>query len=49
MRDASKNHHFSGRVSGKSWRPCEPVTGLACSIHSGDQPGPAVELGLVIY
>jgi len=25
-----------GLFSGKSWRPREPATGFACSIHSGE-------------
>jgi hypothetical protein len=35
-----------GKLSGKSWRPREPATGLACSIHSEAQLGLAAELEL---
>ncbi len=44
--DKPTNHRILGKFRGKSWRPREPATGLACSFHRGEQLGPAAEVEL---
>jgi hypothetical protein len=46
LRDTSKKDRIFGLFSEMPWRSREAVTGLACSIHSGEQLGPTAEMGL---